>query len=562
VQDSGATALERSLGALPEAIEQAGGLAVRTEELQAHRQRAFDTQNATQQKQEFRLTIQPAYEEWKQQDWQTLPERVQEEGRKMIQAHAAQLKTPYAKALFEADATQLLAVFQQQAIAERTKRTEGNTAFLLGREVQQAQEALAKATTPYEVLVAQGHLEATVTRFVDTGLMGGAEGATLLKKTTDAVQDERVQVAIQADAQRMKVQLETQSGNVLRGDDPATGTDPNLPLARPEALAKQSQQAREVARAQFAEKEHQERYADYQRQKQQTQNSGELLTRLYKTAPIPDNVPTFQRIIEDAAKAIETGALDPTTGAHIMSTAQTHATAAAKPPVQRDDPTVERTIAMAVYRAEAPQEFAQAREALTKAGVSQLTPETFGKLSDKLEQRERQAYWRARPAVQAGKDVILRGAVVPYGGSLAGIMKPKQQQKLLQAMDAYEQQIATLAEQDIREADKRAVDMAWNVRIQFMKPDKDDPAEEYLPPEAQAAKTPHELATVLQKYRAQGWADGTIAQILQNWHAWKDYETARQERAGGQRGSGTTPQPRSYQLPGTTPPSTTEPRSR
>jgi hypothetical protein len=369
-----------------------------------------------------------------------------------------------------------------------------------------------------------------------------------------------MQTLIQADPDRAErnLRLQTRQASGLAGPDEQG--DPGFPVAPPEHLAQLTAQAAQVRRERFAMQEHQERYTEYRHKEQQRVNTRPLLSTLYTTLPIPANVPTFQGIITQARDLMVRGDIDEADYQHIAQAAQAHATAAAKPPAITDNDAVERQAQLVVHLAETPEQFAQAQQFLSQAIQQQaLKPETYGTLADKLESRERQGDIRQRASVKAAKDILMRGALVPYGGAFAGQMRPKQQQKLQWALDAFETQLDTLAQQPggTRLIDARAREMAWDARIQFMAPDIDDPAEEYLPQDARQATTPHELAQVLTQLRSRGWADGTIAQILQNWHAWKDYEAARQQRYGTPR-SGTSPAPapqgaqpvpRSQQLP-------------
>ena len=210
MQDSGASALERSLTALPESMQQAGTLLGRTEELKEKRQQAFDTLNATTAHQELRLELQPKYAEWRQGDWQTLPERVLEEGRELIKARAEAL-TPYGRALFEKHALETLTVFQQRALEERQKRTESTATFTMTREIQQGQEALASATNPYEVMLAQGQIHETFERMVQAGLADGGKAALAEKQMLDAAHDEQVENATTAHPDAMYHNLLAQS---------------------------------------------------------------------------------------------------------------------------------------------------------------------------------------------------------------------------------------------------------------------------------------------------------------------------------------------------------------
>jgi hypothetical protein len=562
-QDSGATALEKSLGALPESLQQAGSLAVQTEELQARRQRVFDTLNGQTAGAEIRVPLQTLDARLRQENWQTAPGRFEEEADKLIREYStAQKLSPQAHAIFYKDAKEYASVLHGRATEEMVRQTKQQTAFATATRVQQAQEDYANATNTYERTLAWGRIEEGMQQLVEVGAVGGTEAATVLKKTSDSFKVQTVQTATQAEPDRMKQQLQQQSANVLAGRDPDEGTDPALPLAPLEHLAKLTQEATETSRARFAMAEHLEQRDDRLRKKQQERNSIGVSATLFTTPLTPDNVPTFEKLRQEIGQKILTGEIERTTGEHLIQTSLTLGKAASAPR-QTDDLETERIVRLMVHQARTPEQFAAARQALVtimEQPNPKLKPETFSQLDDKLTQREKGSAWREQPQAKAGNDILMRGALVPYGGTLAGQLKPQMQQKLIWAKDAWEQQMQTLYERDPQAAEKQAVELAWQARIQFLKPEKDDPAQEYIPPEAQAAKTRHELAVVVSKLRSQGWADGSLAQIVQNWHTWQDYEQARRERQP--QGQGRRSQPPSYTLPGTGGTPTTEPRSR
>src|SRR5262245_12751928 len=100
MQDVGPTALERSLQVLPGAVEEAGLLIARTDELRTTAQRALDTTKAyqdwLQQYQAQQATLQ-------QGDYRTLPEETLRTGRQLAVdvAYAHKLDKP-SQQLFEA----------------------------------------------------------------------------------------------------------------------------------------------------------------------------------------------------------------------------------------------------------------------------------------------------------------------------------------------------------------------------------------------------------------------------------------------------------------------------
>lgn len=542
--DPGASGLEQALAAPAEGLQGAGGAMVQAEALKLHRQRAFDVLNKETAHDEWQLAFQPRAAELRKENWQTYPERLEEEGKRLMEEHGTTL-SPQARLMFEHKAKQTLSVFQQRALAERSAMTDQATLYRLSRNIQQAQEAMANAVTPYDREVAKGQFEDFTNELVATGLADGQRVADAQKKTYDAVKVQDVQNAIQRNPDAMVRQLDAQ----LAG----TPTREDLPVAPVEQLATLRQQAGEVSNARFAQEEHRARYADYKRKQEQDRATIDLRANVYGTLPTPENVPTFQRLLTQAQQMMRNLEIDEKDGTALINDARQMMLTAQKPR-EVDNPEVERQARTLAQTAEAPQQFTAARQFLQSVMSPQhpqLKPETYSAIMDKIEQREKGAYWRNRPAVVAGKDVLMRGVLIPYGGSLAGMMKPEMQQKLQFAMDAYEQELSTLLndpKQGTTALDRDAVDIAWKYRVQFLKPNPDS-AQEYLPPEVQAVQTPYELSVVLARLRGEGWSDGTIKQLIVNWQAWRSY-LGEQAGRRGTMGTGTQLQPRSYQLPG------------
>jgi hypothetical protein len=562
IDSDAATLPGRALGDLGTQVAQAGQYLQQAEAYQFQRQRAQDVLDSKTELQETRQLLLTKYDELLQGDYRTLPEDVLKEGNRIIQERGRHL-SPQARALFTEDAKQALTVLQQNALGERTKRRDQNTAYTMSREIQQVQALMLRTTTPYEQEVVLGQFDDLAAQFVSTGLVRGEVMATMRQKTLDAVADQRVQQMIQAYPDAMQQNLYAQLTNQPTRED--------LPQARPESLAELHQQAKTMSKARFAEQEHKERYQAYQLSEQQRQNSRELVTQLYTTPLTPASVPKFQEILTQAAAGLKSGVLDERMGEHIMNTAQAHMQTASKPPVFRDDPETEYTLSLAIRMAERPEQFAQARDMLTSQARGRLKPETFGQLYDKLEQREAASNWRHFPEVRAAKDILVRGAMVPYGGTLAGQMKPMMQQKLTWAIDAWEAQLQQMfddPQQGPRQVKQLAEAFAWENRRQMLQPDinNEADAQEYLPPQIQRATTPVELAQEIHALRMLGWSNGSLLIIRDNWHRWRDswsrgadglpMPPRQSQSGGGQRpvspsGSSGTRNP--YQLPGEAP---------
>jgi hypothetical protein len=554
---STATLPARSLAEMGQHIEQAGQFLVQADAYQAQRARAQGVLDSTLGFQVWAQEFQPAAAELAKGDYRTLPEQTVKLGKSLADKVALERNlSPEAKALFREKTEAAITKAQSDALGIKNQRFHQDTAFAMSTAVYQAQQEAAAAKDDTDLRMALDRLHGTLAEGVPAGLWHGDVAAKMYRDTETTVYKDRVARATQVNPDAMKTQLLAQ----LQGEP----TRSDLPLAPPEYLAELYQHAQQVSAYQFQQKEHQERYADYARQKQQTLNSRDLRTKVYTTSLIPENVPTFQSIIEQAATAVKTGELDETTGEHIMHTAQAHMTTAGRPPPLRDDEPTKRTLNLAIRAAARPEEFDQVRNMLTEATKNgQITADTYGPMYDKLDQREKVATdWLAYPEVQAAKNVIMRGALVPYGGTLAGQMKPLMQQKLTWAVDTWEAQLESLYAdpQGGPKAVKAQADaLAWEARRQHLQPDINNKAdaEEYLPPEVQKATSPAELAQAIHALRMLGWSNGSLLIIRDNWHRWMDAQREQAARRSGPVTPGPSGMPSSYQLPslGTTPPS-------
>lgn len=570
IQDPGldsdaATLGGRALAQFGEQVATTGQYLAQAEGYQFQRQRAQDVLDAKTELQETRQAFLAKYDELVQGDYRTLPEDMLKAGNQ-IMAERGRSLTPQARALYTEDAQQALTAMQQTALSERTKRRDQHTAYTMSREIQQVQELMLRTTDPYQREVLLGQYRDLSQQFVATGLVRGEVMADMEKKTMNALSDQQVQQMIQAFPDAMRQNLLAQ---ITRQP-----TRADLPSGRPEVLAELHQQAVTVSRARFAEQEHQERYKAHQLKEQQIVNSRELTTRLYMTRMTPENVPKFEEIMALAAAGMKQGTLDERQGEHLMVTAQAHMQTAAKPPQLQDDEALASTLSLATRMAETPEEFERARTLLSTQALGRLKRNTIEDIYDALERRQAASEWRQLPKVRAAKDILMRGAMVPYGGTLAGIMKPQMQQKTSWAIDSWEEQLQTIwntapAQRRRFMVEQAAEALAWESRRQNLQPDinNEADAQEYLPPQVQRANTPVELAQEIHALRMLGWANGSLLIIRDNWHRW--YNTwpkgpdGMPQRARSTTSSGTTaptgaPTPvapsNPYQLPGDTAP--------
>jgi hypothetical protein len=495
------------------------GIMQQTAQLEQRRQQAQDVLDSTLADQDFAQRYDARIAELEQGDYRVLPKSVLDDGNMLLGQIANERGlSPQAKAMLTARAQERITVAQQRALSFRSKRQDQDKTYALSNAVHEAQQRVANARDPYERQVALGQFDETLASFAATGLADGAALADLRFKTVKAIEVQTLQSAIQADPEAMYTQLLAQT----RGEP----TREDLPLAPMESLAQLTAQARDVRRQQWSEREHQERWQDYQLKKRQDENSVELRTSIYTTPVNPSNVATFDKLIRQAAEMMKRGELDESTGEHLMQTAQAHSIQAAKPPVRVDDTAAKDTLTLMVMQAQTPEQFAQAREVLTQAGVKKLTPETYMQFVDKLDSREKGRFWHDLPEVRAAREILVRGAIIPYGGSFAGQMKPKMQQKLSLALDTWEyalQQRLDDPRQGLDAVRRDARTVAEEMRQRYLVPDFEDQADvqEYLPQDVQGARSPHELAQIIHKMHQQGVPPWQLNIMRENWHRWQ-----------------------------------------
>ena len=562
-----ATLPARGVAALGQQVEKAGQSVLQAEgyaaqakeyvfqaaEYKAHRERAQDVLDSNMGLHALVQEYQPAAAERAKGDYRTLPEDVVKIGKSLADKVALERNlSAGAKALFREKAEALIDKAQGDALDVQNKKFQQDTTFAMSTAVHQAQQEALRAKDETDLQVAMDRLHSTLAEGVPAGLWKGEVAAKMYRDTEATVQNDWVKRAILTHPDAMKAQLFAQ----LQGEP----TNPALPVAQPDSLVELYQQAEKVSLYHFQRREHDERYADYVRGKEQTKNSGDLRAKIYTTSLIPENVATFQNIIREAEALQKTGALDEATTEHIMRTAQAHALQAGRIDLTpRDDQATEQTLALAVRLAERPEQFAQAREMITTS-LGRITTETRDKLYDKLEQREKVATdWHAYPEVQNAKNIIMRGAMVPYGGTLAGQMKPLMQQKLTWAVDRWE---ATLEElyadpkAGPAQVKAHAKELAWEARRDHLQPDINNKADaqEYLPPDVQNARDQMELAQAIHALRLQGWSGASLLIIRDNWNRWQEAQREEAQRLEAKQASGTkkpgvTGMPSSYQLP-------------
>jgi hypothetical protein len=519
-QDTGPSAMEKSLGVLPEALQQTGQLVARTEELGAHRQKAYDTIKGTSASQDYRLDMAPAYNEWRKGDWESLPDRVRTEGERLMKERGRDL-TPYARAIYEQHAKETLNIFQDRALAERSKRADEAANFTFAREMQQAQEAIAGAHNDYERQVAKGQRDEVAKRWVDSGLADGVKVATILKNTDDAIDLEHNKMAIQANPEAMRDQYQAQlEGKATRAD---------LPLAPPMHLAELAAEARQTHQQRLGHEEHVERRADYQHAKQQEQAANEIRGRLTSIRGTQEDLPAYDALLAEVNQKAQ-GA-HPTISGEAQREFTTHIrslrTAAANPR-QVDDAKVEMKLGLMLDAADNEADYASVRSmVIQQAGM--LTPETRNRLLNTIYERKASGHYSHLNGYKEGLRAIMGGDIAE-GTMMAmfrGTMKEGDQLRMRNALTIYQTRMAELSGQSREQANADGLQIGLEIRRAYIDlPAREEkykalplPLQRTNPDETQGIADEQEALAIIAKLPQ---ATKAMRQdIYDQWKAWR-----------------------------------------
>lgn len=530
------TATEQGLQTLGEGLGSAGVGLVRAQELEAVRRRADNTLSAKTKVQDFRLAAQETFEQEREGDYSTFPQRLTESLQRRMHEVGRDL-SPDARALFEEDAKQYLPVYRAKADEYSTRRRAQLTTFTVTREIQQVQEFMARATDPAERALHQDHLEGLLEAFASTGLIDGAKAADVLTKTQDALRIQDVQTAIQANPDAMAVQLLAQARGEPTRDD--------LPTAPPAQLPQLAQQAQEVKRQRAAEVDRAEQRGDKALTKQQEAAEVRLRQQITELDPVPENLAQYDALLRTVNQQAIAGQIRPERQAELTNLTRVLRTAAAAPR-EANDPKAERDLTLLVYAADNPKDFADVHTAIVKR-AHLLKPETYRTLLSQAEERSRTTHWSNLPGVRAGRQIILGGDINEGGQSqFRGAMAEAEQVRLREALDVYTTRIQELSGQSVHLANAQAPAIALEVRRTYMDlPQKEELLKRLpVPLQGQDGQGVRDLATaqgVIQ--RLPHMTDAEKQRVFEQWMRWNyiapgSAPIVPTAPRGGQAGSG------------------------
>ena len=194
----GPTALERSLGALPQAVEQAGELQVHTELLGAQRQKLQDHIDANTTRQDMRPQLATLLDTLRQGPYQTLAKDFLTQADALI-AQGGQNLNPQARALYQEKVKDDRDILHSHALAIASQRRDEALALTTMTEVQNTMDQYHRAGSDAERLMLKNNLQSLLAGFVDNGGMKGEVAAKLMADTEHGINLEQARMAVRAD---------------------------------------------------------------------------------------------------------------------------------------------------------------------------------------------------------------------------------------------------------------------------------------------------------------------------------------------------------------------------
>lgn len=417
----------RAVGEVGTALQQAGGLLVKAEELAAHRQRAQDTLAEKATLQDFRVADQALFEAQRQGDYSTFPERYLKESDRLIADYGKEL-SPNARAMFVADAKQFRALQHQKALDERTKRRDQETAFTVQREIQQVTTMYHRAGSDFERAFFREQLTGLVEAFTQTGLVDGIKAAKVLEDTDRGIVLEQAQMANRA-APGLAVR---ELASMMQG---GTSTLPAYANVTPDMLPALYDDAVQALSKQVSLQE--SLNAGTKRQLQETQSNvaSDYRSQIYK--PNAD-VTTLVGLTEQIDKDRRLQRVSEEDHKDLLSTIQ-HRIDKLKDDAfkDRDVPAVAQEALLRVNSADTPAELAQAKQ-WVEANRGQLSSNMFGSLLNTIRQRGIQDGPENDDVVKEGRRTMLSGAFA--GGMIPTLMEqiePTIKARTSAALDVY-----------------------------------------------------------------------------------------------------------------------------
>lgn len=428
---------------MPQALQQAGGYLQQTEELKAHRAKAFDTLNAKTASFEARFPLQTLDAALLKADYQTYPDELEKQGHALIADRAKGL-TPGARAIFTEDATQYLAVLHGRATQESSKRTEQAAAYTTSQTLYQAQDDYANATNDYEREVALGELRTTAQQMVGAGLVSGSAAATLVHKTVENAVKDRALVLNRTDPVGAYLDLK----NIAEGGAAQHGELANIPRTLLPELMTDAQQQMHTANTQ---KEHAQKLAEAQLHQKQNANAITLRNDLMNIVPTPNNMAAIQLAKQHILDAGSTGGLSEPLHATLTNLAAGWEEKARTYTPVDDEPTKKHLLEVMTF-ATTPSEFDQVQLELYHS-MPQLTGPTIQKIGQEIEARRGSLHPLNQEEAKAGRRLIMDTAmpgIVSFGSAGTNYMDVEEKTRLSTALNTYEQRILGLDAPHVR----------------------------------------------------------------------------------------------------------------
>jgi hypothetical protein len=475
VPQQGPSALEQSLGAFPQALQQVGVTLTQAEALRQHQQRAQDTLDGKVQLQDYRQALQQRYSELQEGDYRTLAKDTMAEGKRLIAEMGMHL-TPQARALFTEDAEQVLSTVQQHALGEYSRRRDEHAKYAFARELQQFQEAYARARTPYDREVLQGQLDDFMQQGAASGLFPGQALAEAQKKMGESVAVQDWETLIQADPDRAARNLRITARIATGMAGPEEQPDPGLPEVPPDQLPRLSQLATEVSWGRLQRGWALERDAERRFDQGRQAVEANIIARLSTLDPIPENVRALDGLLAEVNRNAQGDhpVIRPEAQMPLLHAIQSVKAAALKPR-EGDDEGTARTLTLRIDAADNAQQLEETRLAVFQAAPL-LKPSTVRTMLTSLRERKEASHYSNIKGFRDGMAILL-GADTNEAAYFAWMRQAgdaETEERQRRAIDLFRATMQRLVRESPAQANAEATRIATEIRDTYiLKPQRE-----------------------------------------------------------------------------------------
>jgi hypothetical protein len=407
---------------------------------------------------------------------------------------------------FKAEATQQLArmVLAEQSTAAQQFVSEQKAALpailaLVGRQLVTADARQRPGI--------EASLTAISSSFAQAGIFGAADAQALTTKVIEEASIRRAQREIASNPQAAAAHLQA----LARGETGTAGMESPPPAAVPQLLDQaQSQVQQPLQWADAAERRIDKAVRD-------TQDGVYVAMRgdLMRLDPIATNAEAFRAQLADAEQKFKDGKISKEHYDQLSSQGRAMLDRALAPSPPQDDVGFERDITVRLAQAQTPDTLQAVRTALLE-GAGRLRPETISRLNGLIESRLDASHYSNTREYRDGVDIILRAAIVPGQllplAGMEAAAREETQRNLTLALDAYEEQMSTMARRSVPEMKAQARDLAYRLRGTFFPSTPNQ-----LPPVLRDLPTEEALRQKLEQMKTDGVPESQLQRFRDQW---------------------------------------------